>query len=164
MDTNDSVRTKPRSTILADLGKAKTARGPADDAETETDAANAPERADPLPRPGDAYLAHARRAAKPQMTLFFVGKDYLPDGYSYANLERVWLEDAVTPGGVPVLKARFYGSVVVEVAMEGRHLHSLCNAIGHHLMPWVWEHPKPKDFTEEAETVIRKISFHYPKA
>jgi hypothetical protein len=160
--SDSGVRMKPKSTILDEIDKVAATR------RTETDSdqggSEAPERADPLPRPGDAYRAHARRAAKPQMTLFFVGKDYLPDGYSYANLERVWLEDAKTPGSGPVLKARFYGSVVVEVAAEGRHMHSLCNAIGMHLMPWIWEHPSPKDFAGDNETVIRKFTFNHQKA
>jgi hypothetical protein len=161
MATNDSVRVRPGSSILDGLGKAKTAREPEPFEDDEKDAGpNGPERSDPLPRPGQPYQAHARRAAKPQMTLFFVGKDYLPDGYSYANLERVWLADAKKEGSGPVLMLRFYGSVVTEAMIEGRHLESLCNAIGMHLMPWVWEHPSPKDFTDENETVIRKTSFN----
>jgi hypothetical protein len=159
MATSDNVQVKPRSTIIEQLTRAKTAS----ESESANDGENAagpdgPERSDPLPRPGSPYLAHARRTAKPQMTLFFVGKDYLPDGYSYANLERVWLAASEKEGSGPVLKARFYGSVVTEVTIEGRHLHTLCNAIGMHLMPWVWEHPSPRDFDDENETVIRKIT------
>jgi hypothetical protein len=93
--SDSTARVKPRSTLLEDMARATAARSP----ETSPDDGNdGPERSDPLPRPGDPYLAHARRAAKPQMMLFFVQKDYLPNGYSYANLERVRLEAADRSG------------------------------------------------------------------
>lgn len=162
MATNDSsVRTKPRSTILDEISRAEAARRP--ETATEPVVSDALERSDPLPRPGDAYLAHARRAAKPQMMLFFVQKDYLPNGFAYANLEQVRLVDAEKPGTNPLLVVRFSGSVVTEAVIEGRHLHSLCNAIGMHLMPWLWQHPSPKDFAGEDATVIRNITFRLVK-
>ena len=59
------------------------------------------------------------------------------------------------PGKGPVLVLRFTDA---EVRIEGRKLHSLCHLIGMHLMPWVWEHPAPRDFTDDAATLIRKIT------
>jgi hypothetical protein len=152
--SDSGVRVRPRSTILDEIDKLAAARGP----EPGNDDGDGPERSDPLPRPGDAYMAHARRTAKPQMTLFFVQRNYLPDGFAYANLERVRLVDSEKQGSGPVLVARFSGSVVTEVVIEGRHLHPLCNAIGMHLMPWIFEHPSPRDFTEEKATLIRSIA------
>jgi hypothetical protein len=159
--SDSSVRMQPRSSVLEELSKVAAARGP----EGASDAGefDAPERSDPLPRPGDAYMAHARRAAKPQMTLFFVSRDYLPDGFSYANLERVRLVASEKPGSGPVLLVRFSGSVVTEAVIEGRNLYPLCNAIGLHLMPWVWVHPSPKDFAGEDAAVIRSITFREVK-
>lgn len=166
MATADDVRAKPRSTILDQLAREKSAResepasapGTGNGGGGDDGGLDGPERTDPLPRPGMPYVAHARRVSKPQMTLSFVGKDYLPDGYAYANMERVWMEQPEKEGSKPVLKARFYGSVVTEVTIEGRHLHTLYDAIAMHLMPWVWEHPSPRDFADENETVIRKIT------
>lgn len=157
------VSARPRSSLLDTITRKAAPAAEAVSEPPESGGPDSTERSDPLPRPGMPYLAHARRASKPQMTLFFVGKDYLPDGYSYANLERVWLAASEKEGGGPVLKARFAGSVVTEVTIEGRHLHTLCNAIGQHLMPWVWELPSPHDFDDESETVIRKISFKFPQ-
>jgi hypothetical protein len=160
---SDNLAVKPRSTLLTAISRGESARPP-EPAHGGGDGGGPddPERSDPLPRPGTPYMAHARRTAKPQMTLFFVGKGYLPDGFSYANLERVWLEESEQQGSGPVLVARFAGSVVTEVTIEGRHMHTLCNAIGMHLMPWVWEHPSPRDFTDDNATVVRKITFKTP--
>jgi hypothetical protein len=158
--SDSTARVKPRSTLLEDMARATTARSP----ETSPDDGDdGPERSDPLPRPGDPYRAHARRAAKPQMMLFFVQKDYLPNGYSYANLERVRLEASEKSGTGPVLVVRFFGSVVTEAVIEGWHLNSLCNAIGMHLMPWIWEHPSPRGFAGDQETIIRSITFREVK-
>jgi hypothetical protein len=154
--SDSNVLTKSRSAILGDLDKRAAARSP--ETPGETGEFKVMERSDPLPRPGDAYSAHARRAGKPQMTLFLVGKDYLPDGFSYANLERVRLVASSKPGASPVLVVRFYGSVVMEAVIEGRNLQSVCNDIGLHLMPWIWEHPSPKDFAGDDATVIRSIT------
>jgi len=157
MATHDDILTRARtkSTLLPNLG-AKTAAAPLLVAENEPAAMS--DRGDPLPRPGDAYQAHARHANQPQMTLFLVGKDYLPDGFAYANLERVRLVDSAKPGTGPMLVARFSGSVVTEVVIEGRHLNSLCNSIGLHLLPWVWEHPSPKDFSDGDAPLVKTIT------
>lgn len=144
---------RPQSSVLTEINKAA-ARGP----EPEPAMPVAPERPDPLPRPGDAYMAHARRTPHPQMTLFLIGRDYLPDGFSYANLERVRLVDSENAGGAPALVLRFSGSVVIEAVIEGRHLHPLCNAIGLHLVQWLWEHPSPNDFASDKDPFIKKIT------
>ena len=122
-----------------------------------------PERADPLPRPGDAYKACGRTANRPQLTLFLVGKDYLPDGFSYANLERVRLVASEKSGCGPSLVLRLSGSVVTEAVIEGRHLGSLANGLGLHVVPWLWEHPSPNDFGDEREPLIRKITLRTPE-
>ncbi len=59
-----------------------------------------------------------------------------------------------------MLVIRFNGSVVTDVMIEGRHLQSLYNWIGLHLVAWVWEHPRHAEFADEAATVINKISFN----
>jgi hypothetical protein len=158
MATHDDtlMRPRPKSTLLP--GPGSKAAVAVQVVSNEPTAIAAPDRADPLPRPGDAYQAHARHANQPQMTLFLVGRDYLPDGFAYANLERVRMVDADKPGTPPLLVARFNGSVVTEVVMEGRHLLSVCNAIGLHLLPWVWEHPSPKDFADADAPLIKRFT------
>lgn len=122
-----------------------------------------PERDDPLPRPGDPYRANARNGNKPELTLHFVLKDFTYEGFSYADFERVRLVPGDNPGGGPVLIVRFSGSVVTDVRIEGRHLHSLYHRIGLHGVSWVWEHPGPSDFADEAEPIIRRITIQEEK-
>ena len=117
-----------------------------------------PEQADPLPRPGGAYKPHSRPANKAQATLYFVTRGHAFEGFSYASLERIRLLPQETPGGSLVLVLRFSGSVATEVTVEGRNLHSLCNLVGMHLMPWVWEMPGRADRHDEAATVVTKIT------
>lgn len=117
------------------------------------------ERSDPLPRPGEPYRMHARHGNKPEMTLHFVLKDFSYEGFSYADIERVRLVPGDKPGSGPVLIVRFSGSEVTEVRIEGRHLHSLYHWIGLHGVSWLWEHPGPADFMDEALPVIKKITF-----
>jgi hypothetical protein len=160
MATDDSVlRMRPKSTLPTASGRA------AVQAEVpETPSSPVAERADPLPRPGDPYKAYANRMPHPQMTLFFVSRDYLPDGFSYASLERVrMVASDKAGGGPPLLVMQFSGSIVTEVIIEGRHLYPLCNAIGLHSMPWVWEHPSPRDFAGDDKPLIRKITFREVK-
>jgi hypothetical protein len=116
-----------------------------------------PEKHDPLPRPGDAYRVHGRRGNKPELTLHFVTKDYGYEGFSYADLGRMRLVPGNEPGGGPVLILRFNDT---EVSIEGRHLPSLYNWIGLHLLPWVWEHPSPAEFADEKATLISRISIN----
>ena len=118
-----------------------------------------PDKADPLPRPGDAYRVAGRHGNKPALTIHFVLKDYSYEGFSYGDFERLRLLPAEKPGGGPVLIVRFNGSVVTEAVIEGRHLHSLYHSIGLHRLPWIWEHPSPADFGDENAAVISRIRF-----
>jgi hypothetical protein len=123
-----------------------------------------PVRIDPLPKPGDDYKAHARPATGDQPTLFFIPRGFLPDGFSYADFERVRMVPAEKVGGGPVLVVRFNGSVVTDVRIEGRHLHSLCHLIGLRIMQWVWELPAGADFKDDRATVITSITYREVKA
>lgn len=116
-----------------------------------------PDKVDPLPRPERPYKAHARHGNKPELTLHLVTKDYGYEGFSYANLDRVRLVPGQRPGSSPVMILRFSDT---EVTIEGRHLHSLYNWIGLHLVPWVWEHPAPAEFADETATLISRISIN----
>ena len=118
-----------------------------------------PDKADPLPRPGDAYKAHGRHGNKADLTIHFVLKDYSYEGFSYGDFERVRLLPADKPGVGPVLILRFNGSVVTDVRIEGRNLHPLYHWIGLHRLPWIWEHPSPKDFVDEDATIVGRITF-----
>lgn len=121
------------------------------------------ERTDPLPRPGEPYRMHARHGNKPELTLHFVLKDFAYEGFSYADCERVRLVPGDKPGSGPVLLLRFNGSVVTDVRIEGRHLHSLYHWIGLHQVAWVWEYPGKAEFADEAEPIIRKITIEEPE-
>jgi len=156
MDTGDST-SRDRlhgSTILAEM-KAAAARRQDASADAGKPRDDESERIDPLPRPGTAYAAHGRRMQRPQMTLFLVDKEYLPDGLAYSDLRRCRMVASGEPGKGPVLVLRFTDA---EVRIEGRRLYSLCHLIGLHLMPWVWEHPQPEEFTDDQATLIRRIS------
>ncbi len=115
--------------------------------------------ADPLPRPGEPYQAHARHSNRPEMMIHFVLRDLSYEGFAYADCERVRLVPGEKPGSGPVLIMRFNGSVVTEVLIEGRHLHSMYHGIGLHLVPWLWEHPSPADFADDKATLIKQITF-----
>lgn len=155
MDTGDStLRDRSHSsTILAEIRAVN--RGREAEVESTPGGDDAAERVDPLPRPGIAYAAHAKPRARPEMTLFLVDREYLPDGFAYADLRRCRMVGASEPGKGPVLVLRFTDA---EVRIEGRRLFSLCHLIGLHVMPWVWEHPSPGDFKDDQETLIRKIT------
>lgn len=150
---------RPRSVSPSSI-RALLEKGPAA-GEAQTPESDGPvvERSDPLPRPGEPYRVHARHGNKPELTLHFVTRDFSYEGFSYADLERVRLVPGETPGGGPVLIVRFVGSVVTDVRIEGRHLHALYHWIGLHGVSWAWEHPGPAEFADEAEPVIRKITF-----
>jgi hypothetical protein len=128
-------------------------------AEEEGADAALPDKIDPLPRPGDTYKVHGRRGNKPDLTIHFVTKDFSYEGFSYGDFERVRLVASEKPGSAPLLMVRFSGSVITEVTIEGRHLHSLYNWIGLHRVPWVWEHPSPAQFIDEKATLISRITF-----
>jgi hypothetical protein len=116
------------------------------------------DRIDPMPRPGDAYKAHGRPGNKPDLSIYFVTRDFAYRGFSYGVFGEVLLLPGDKPGSSPVLTVRF-NYVATEVVIEGRNLHAIFNGIMLHRMPWVWEHPSPKDFRDENATVISKITF-----
>jgi hypothetical protein len=118
----------------------------------------APEELAPLPTAATPYKAHSRLANKPLATLFFLPEGQLPDGFSYAILERVRMGEPRTPGGSPDLLLRFNGSAVTEVRVEGRNLLELCELIGRHLIHWVREHPGGRD-AGDGRVFVRRITF-----
>jgi hypothetical protein len=127
-----------------------------DEGEAELPAAIAEaDQADPLPRPGSPYKAHARQMSRPQVTLFLVSRDGLPDGFAYADLRRCRMVASTDPGKGPVILLQF---METEVRIEGRELHFLYYLIGMHRMPWVWEMPGRSDRHDEAATVVTKIT------
>jgi len=93
------------------------------------------------------------------MMIHFVLRDLSYEGFAYADCERIRLVPGEKPGSGPVLIMRFNGSVVTEVLIEGRHLHSMYHGIGLHLVPWLWEHPSPADFADDKATLIKQITF-----
>lgn len=156
-DSMTRPRAVPPSSIRALVERGQQAA--ASQAETPGQDGTISERDDPLPRPGDAYRVHSRHGNKPELTMHFVLKGFAYEGFSYADFERVRLVPGDKPGGGPVLIVRFSGSVVTDVRIEGRHLHSLYHWIGLHGVSWVWEHPGHADFADEAEPIIKRITF-----
>ena len=113
----------------------------------------------PLPTPGSPYEeAYSRLANRPLTTLFFLAEGQLPDGFSYANLERVWMVEPEKAGGSPDLLLRYSGSVVTIVRIEGRSLLALCDLIGRHLIHWVRQHPGGKVMVADGAAFIRRIT------
>ena len=113
----------------------------------------------PLPAAGDAYRAYSRLSSRPVPSLFFLPKTMLPSGFLYHGLERVWMEGGERPGAAPRLIARFSGSEVTEVVMEGRNLLPLCLGLGRMAVAWVWALPANQAAEDDAATVVRSIAF-----
>jgi hypothetical protein len=147
------------SSIRSRLQQEQQGNEPPAEAKTPGAGEASPDKLDPLPEPGRPYKAHARHGNKPDLTIHFVTKDWDLEGFSYGDFERVRLVASEKPGDGPVLVVRFSGSVITEVVIEGRHLRSLYNWIGLHLVPWVWEHPSPAQFSEDNATLISRITF-----
>ncbi len=125
----------------------------------------------PLPTATTPYdKAHSLIANAPLPTIFFLDTGQLPRGFSNATLEAVWMTAPQKPGGSPVLVARFNGSVVTEVRIEGRNQLGLCDLVGRHLIHWVRQCPgtEPVDYDKHdgkgnggyARAFVRNISFH----
>lgn len=112
-----------------------------------------------LPVAGDAYRPHARLSSRPVTCVFFLPKSMLPSGFLYHGLERVWMEAGERPGLAPRLVARFNGSEVTEVVMEGRNLAPLCMAIGRMAVAWIRELPAGETAGDDAATVVRSIAY-----
>ena len=114
-----------------------------------------PLKTDLLPRPGDAYRACGHPSKEPERLIYFVTRDYDRKRFDYDDLERMSL---VRSGDVMTL--RFYGDVITEVVIEGRHLFSGYQWLGLHRLPWFWEHPSPAEFTDEKATLISRIAIN----
>lgn len=151
MDGSTLFSAKPRASAIEALRRQ--AELPPEAADTASE-----EAIQPWPDEDAEYQAAARNAAHPLQTLFFL-KGGLPTGFAYANMERVFMRDSGKPGHGPVLVARFAGSVVTEVVIEGRHLKSICNDIGRRVCPWLWELPAQRDFRDPNKPCITKIDF-----
>ncbi len=142
----------------ADARPIRDAKPAAEPAAEPEAAAISPEELAPLPMPGDPYKAHARLANRPLATIFFLPEGQLPDGFSYACLERVRMVEPHRPGGSPDLLVRFNGSAVIEARIEGRNLLALCDYISRHLIHWVRQHPGGRETGDDSATFIRRIT------
>lgn len=133
-------------------------KAPAEPAPEGDETPVSPEMLAPLPRAGDPYKAHARLANGPLLSIFFLGKGQLPDGFSYSNLERVRMAAPDVTGVGPMLMLRFTGSETTEVRVEGRNMLGLCDLIGRHLIHWLREHPTGRDDGNDQAVFIRSIT------
>lgn len=159
-DEHDTVvRIRPKSSLIAEIGKAAATRQPVPDAVDDAEAAT-PARDDliPLPQPGDGYKAHARPDNKALLTLRFLLKDSAVEGFSYSDLRRIRLLPSDKPGGGPVLVLRFVEAVIVEVRIEGRHLEAMHNYLGYHRIAWVRELPPGKMLGDGMAAAVTGIS------
>lgn len=158
MDGSTLLRDKPLSPSSI-VDEIKRRAEPPKAAAQNAAASPSPEDSQPWPDENTEYKAAGNNAAHPVETLFFLTKGRLPKGFAYANLEEIGMREGEKPGQAPVLVARFAGSRVTEVVIEGRGLLPICNALGRRVCPWLWEIPG-KDFQSENATVITKIGFH----
>jgi hypothetical protein len=125
-----------------------------------------PKKSDPLPRPGDAYRAHARflsqLSSEPKL-LHFVRGDFTCEGFRYTDLRRLrWLA-ADKPGQGPAIVLRFVEAEITDVRIDGRHLDDVHHWIGEGLMPWLWEQPPGFHTRDDAATVITRITISEAK-
>jgi hypothetical protein len=129
--------------------------------ETEAEAQGPAKKADPLPRPGDAYRAHSRfmnRLSTEQRLILFVLKDFTVEGFSYADLRRLrWLHSK-EPGQGPMLVLKFVEAVVTEVTITGQNLEDVRHWIAQGTMPWLWEQPDGFKTRDDTATVITSIT------
>ena len=118
-------------------------------------------KSDPLPKPGDAYRAHARflnRLSVEQRLIHFVDRDCWSQGFAYSDLRREgWLPPAQEGGG-PVLGLRFVEAEITEVRIEGRNLDDIRHWISEGTMPWVWEQPRGFKTRDDKSVVITRIT------
>jgi hypothetical protein len=130
------------------------------DVETEAEAALPPsDKLTPLPKPGDAYLAHpSPHGPKAVITLYFLRADSSIRGFPYLNLDSIDLLPDPKPGNGPVIVVRFAGITPTEVTISGRNLDRLFDYLGQHRMPWVRELQPKWDFREAGEPVITGIA------
>jgi hypothetical protein len=118
-------------------------------------------KSDPLPKPGDAYRAHARflnRLNTEPRLIHFVDKDCWSQGFAYSDLRRVGWLPAVEEGGGPVLGLRFVEAEITDVRIEGRNLDDIRYWIDEGNMPWVWEQPRGFRTRDDKSVVITRIT------
>ena len=159
MDDDTLLRNRPKSTLLAGLGKTVPPRQPAGgfDGENEPELSATDDFA-LLPPPGSAYdAAHSRASNKPLPTLRFIIGDTIR-GLPYASLESVdWLVPD-KPGASPAIVIRFTGLIPREAVITGRNLLKLYDLLSYHRVSWVRELPKGKDFLNASAMVITGIA------
>jgi len=122
-----------------------------------------PRKSDPLPKPGDAYRAHARflnRLSSDQKLIHFVDKECWCEGYAYSDLRRVRWVKGDNPAAGPVLELRFVEAEITEVRVEGRNLEDIHHWISEGAMPWVWEQPEGFRTRDDNAVVITRITIH----
>ena len=122
-----------------------------------------PKKADPLPRPGDAYRACAQymnRLGTGERMLDIVDKDCYSEGFSYSDLRRVSWRKAKTPGSGPLLVLRFIEASVIEVLISGRNLEDIRHYLREGMLPWIWEQPTGYKARHDQMPVITGIEFH----
>jgi hypothetical protein len=118
-------------------------------------------KSDPLPKPGDAYRAHARflnRLSVEQRLIHFVDRECWYEAFAYSDLRRVRWLPPVDEGGGPVLELRFVEAETTNVRIEGRNLEDIEYWIGEGTMPWVWEQPRGFKTRDDKAVVITRLT------
>lgn len=110
----------------------------------------------PLPKPGDAYKAHARPSSRGVATLFVVRADGSVRGFPYGDL--------YGPDLVPDGEAGKGWSIVMrfarfeQVTLTGRNLDVMHSYLGHHRVAWVRELAKGKPSSDQQAATITDVS------
>ncbi|APW64318.1 hypothetical protein [Paludisphaera borealis] len=119
--------------------------------------------AEPLPRLGEDYRAHAKPLSRhrlgvdPKM-LHFVDRLGWSEGYAFSDLRRVSWKPGGKPGDGPVLVLRFVEAVVTDIVVEGRNLEAVHTLVSEASIPWLWEQPEGIFMTKDSDVVITRIS------
>jgi hypothetical protein len=135
---------------------------PAAVAEPMTQSESPGKKADPRPKPGEAYRPCARfmnRLEERQTTLHFIAGDCTPTGFPYANFDGIRFERSGEPGGGLDLVVRFAGVKPTDVRLAGRHLGDIYDMIAAGTLPWVWERPEGIYREDDTATVVTGIIF-----
>jgi hypothetical protein len=122
-------------------------------------------KSDPLPKPGDAYRAHARflnRLSVEQRLIHFVDRECYYQAFPYSDLRGVRLVPPVEEGGGPVLELQFVAAEITDVRIEGRNLEDIEYWIAEGTMPWVWEQPKGFKTRDDKAVVITRLTLQKP--
>lgn len=95
-----------------------------------------------------------RPAAKPVFAIHFITQGTV-QSFQYMHLDS---NSSYSPTRIGL---RFTGSKIIDVAIEGRNLWELYDYIHQHRMPWV--RVAARDFAQDGETVVTKISVSAPE-